>query len=383
MSERPMRVLHLLNSVTGWGCGIVNAALDIVAGQQRLGSEVAVCSGPGEFTDTLAQQGIPFFLLNQDRSLGNAARAFFAFRKIVREFKPDIVHCHMVTGIVLARAVRTTARFGLVAHVHNVHQRSSVLMGFADRVIAVSEAVARDMAQRGIAARKIRVVHNGMLGSFRMADPERVTPKPLEQPAIVTVAGMNYRKGIQELITAFEQVLREVPEAHLYLVGSGPNEGEFREQAARSTAGSRIHFEGFQENALQYMKSATVFVLASRRDSFPLVLPEARQCGCAIIGTRVDGIPEALQDGRAGLLVPPENPPALAAAMTRLLQDAGARARLQAAARENLNYFSVERVAAEMDDVYRELLGARPTRGKHGQAVAPAVSEGTPVSAKS
>jgi glycosyltransferase involved in cell wall biosynthesis len=377
MSERPTRVLHLLNSVTGWGCGIVNAALDIVAGQQRLGCEVGVCSGAGEFTDTLERHGIPYFALNQDRSFSNLPRAFSSFRRIVRDFEPDIVHCHMVTGVMLARAVRITTRFGLVAHIHNVHQRSSVLMGLADRAIAVSGAVARDMAQRGIAAGKIRVVHNGMLGSFRLANPDEVVPKPLEQPAVVTVAGMNYRKGIQELITAFEQVLRDVPEAHLYLVGSGPNEGEFREQAARSTAASRIHFEGFQENALEYMKSAAVFVLASRRDSFPLVLPEARQCGCAIIGTRVDGIPEALEEGRAGVLVPPENPPELAAAITRLLQDSSERARLQKAARENIDHFRVERVAAEMESVYRELIGGRSVSEK------PAVTgEPTAVSAE-
>lgn len=381
MSERPTRVLHLLNSVTGYGCGIVNAALDIIAGQQRLGSDVAVCSGPGEFTTTLEQQGVPHFVLNQDRSFSNASRAFFAFRKIVQGFEPDIVHCHMVTGVALARAVRLTTKFGLVAHVHNVHQRSSVLMGLADRVVAVSEAVARDMARRGIAAKKIRVVHNGMLGSFRLADPDHMVPRPLEQPAIVTVAGMNYRKGIQELITAFEQVLRDVPKAHLYLVGSGPNEAEFREQAARSTAAARIHFEGFQENALSYMKSAAVFVLASRRDSFPLVLPEARQCGCAIIGTSVDGIPEALEQGRAGILVPPENPPALAAAMTRVLQDAAERSRLQAAARENLDHFRVERVASEMENVYRELIGRR-SAPPESAAVAPVNSEPTAVSAE-
>jgi glycosyltransferase involved in cell wall biosynthesis len=364
MSERPMRVLHLLNSVTGWGCGIVNAALDIVAGQQRLGCEVAVCSGEGEFTAILERQGIRHFSLNQDRSIANFSRAFFALRRIVREFQPDIVHCHMVTGMVLARAVRLTTNFALVAHIHNVHQRSSVAMGLADSVIAVSEAVGTDMAARGVRARKIRVVHNGMLGSFRLSDTEQVTPRALAQPAVVTVAGMNHRKGIAELIVAFERVVAEVPDCHLYLVGRGPDEDEFRNRAARSPAKLRIHFEGFQENPLEYMKAATVFVLASRRDSFPLVLPEARQCGCAIVGTNVDGIPEALEGGRAGVLVPAEDPAALAEALTRLLKDSGARRQLQEAAGRNLDHFRVERVAAETEAVYRELLGRHSSSAK-------------------
>lgn len=377
MSEHPTRVLHLLNSVTGWGCGIVNAALDIIAGQQKLGCNVAVCSGAGEFTAVLERQGIPHFQLNQDRSIRNASRAFLSLRRVLTEFQPDIVHCHMVTGVLLASAVRLTKSFRLVAHIHNVHQRSSVLMALADRVVAVSEAVAKDMIARGVPANKIRVVHNGTLGSFRLADPQQVKAMPLQQPAIVTVAGMNHRKGIAELITAFEQVLEQVPECHLYLVGRGPDEDQFRGQAARSVAAPRIHFEGFQQNALAYMKGAAVFVLASRRDSFPLVLPEARQCGCAIVGTNVDGIPEALDAGRAGILVPPENPPELALALARLLKDPAERQRLQAAGRQNLDHFRVERVAIDLQNIYQELLGAPSTTG---DTVAAELNEETPVS---
>jgi glycosyltransferase involved in cell wall biosynthesis len=104
------------------------------------------------------------------------------------------------------------------------------------------------------------------------------------------------------------------------------------------------------------MKAASVFVLASRRDSFGLVLTEARQCGCAIVATNVDGIPEALEYGQAGLLVPPQNPAALASAITHLLEDREAAAHLRSSAMQNLESFHVERVAARMTDVYRELL---------------------------
>jgi glycosyltransferase involved in cell wall biosynthesis len=349
-------VLHLLNAMTGWGCGIVNAALDLMSGQRSEPLEFAVCSAQGEWLPLLEKHGIRHFPLDQKRSIANLGRAISSFRRVVDTFQPDIVHSHMITGTLLARAVQFTRPYRTVAHVHNIHQRSSLLMGLADRVIAVSDAVAKDMAAHGVPAKKIRVVRNGQLGSMRIAEPATVAPRPLLQPAIVTVAGMNHRKGIAELIAAFEQVHRSFPHAHLYLVGNGPNRQEFEVQAGSSPAREQIHFEGFQEDPVPWMKAASVFVLASRRDSFGLVLTEARQCGCAIVATNVDGIPEALEYGQAGLLVPPQNPAALASAITHLLEDREAAAHLRSSAMQNLESFHVERVAARMTDVYRELL---------------------------
>jgi glycosyltransferase involved in cell wall biosynthesis len=349
-------VLHLLNAMTGWGCGIVNAALDLMSGQRSEPLEFAVCSAEGEWLPLLQSQGIRHFPVDQKRSIANLGRAVSSFRRVVDTFEPDIVHSHMITGTLLARAVQIGRPYRTVAHVHNIHQRSSLLMGLADRVIAVSDAVAKDMAAHGVPAKKIRVVRNGQLGSMRIADPATIAPRPLVQPAIVTVAGMNHRKGIAELIAAFGQLHRRLPQAHLYLVGNGPNRQEFEAQATASPAREQIHFEGFQEDPVPWMKAASVFVLASRRDSFGLVLTEARQCGCAIVATNVDGIPEALDYGQAGLLVPAQNPPALADAIAHLLENPDAAADLRRRATQNLESFHVENVASRMTDVYRELL---------------------------
>ena len=356
MTNRPIRVLHLLNAMTGWGCGIVNAALDLMSGQRSEPLEFAVCSAEGEWLPLLQSQGIRHFRVDQKRSIANLGRAVSSFRRVVDTFEPDIVHSHMITGTLLARAVQIGRPYRTVAHVHNIHQRSSLLMSLADRVIAVSDAVAKDMAAHGVPAKKIRVVRNGQLGSMRIADPATIAPRPLMQPAIVTVAGMNHRKGIAELIAAFGQLHRRFPQAHLYLVGNGPNRQEFEAQARSSPAREQIHFEGFQEDPVPWMKAASVFVLASRRDSFGLVLTEARQCGCAIVATNVDGIPEALDYGQAGLLVPAQSPAALADAIAHLLENPDAAADLRRRATQNLESFHVESVASRMTDVYRELL---------------------------
>jgi glycosyltransferase involved in cell wall biosynthesis len=104
------------------------------------------------------------------------------------------------------------------------------------------------------------------------------------------------------------------------------------------------------------MMGSDIFVLASRRDSIGLVLMEARQAGCAIVATAVDGIPEALDKGAAGVLVPAQDPAAMAAAFRKLLRDDGLRHKLQQRAREGCDYFSCSRMNDDVEEVYRELV---------------------------
>lgn len=351
-----MRILHVLNHVIEAGNGIINAAVDLACLQARDGHEVRVASAGGDYEELLARYGAGHYRLDQTRKPANLLLTARSYRTLVRKFRPDIVHAHMMTGAVIARSLRGRAGYGLVTTVHNEFRRSAILMGLGDRVIAVSEAVGQSMRRRGVAGRRIRVVHNGTLGSPRNRPISCYQPAPLQGQAVVTVAGMYRRKGIAELIAAFEGVASRLPEAHLYLVGDGPDRPEFEDLARGSAAASRIHFEGFRKEPQRYMLAAGVFVLASHKDPCPLVLTEAREAGCAIVASAVDGIPEALEGGNAGLLVPPGDVPALQAALTRILSDPRERAEWREMALRNLEAYTVDRVARETEAVYRELL---------------------------
>ena len=111
------------------------------------------------------------------------------------------------------------------------------------------------------------------------------------------------------------------------------------------------------------MLSADVFVLASRRESFGLVLLEARAAGCAIVATDVDGISEALEGGRAGMLAPPRNPPALANALCRMLGSGEEVCIWRSRAREGIDNYCVDAMAREVSSVYEELAEEKKWRG--------------------
>ncbi|MGH2414711.1 MAG: glycosyltransferase, partial [Microcystaceae cyanobacterium] len=252
-----MRILHITNHVQKIGNGIVNVAIDLACLQAKLGCDVAVASAGGEYETLLEQYGIRHFQLNQSRTPLNLAKAAWHYWDILKEFQPDIVHAHMMTGVVLAAFLRTSS-YGLVSTVHNEFQRSAIMMGLADRVIAVSSAVADSMLRRGIPKHKIRVVSNGTLGSPRHPNLTEYQPLPLHRPAITTVAGMYKRKGIGELIDAFVEIATDFPDAHLYVVGDGPDRAIFEAKAQSTSVANRIHFEGFQPEPQRYMLATDI-----------------------------------------------------------------------------------------------------------------------------
>lgn len=362
-----MRIIHVLNHIQEIGNGIVNVAVDLACRQAEFGHDVAVVSSGGEYEKLLHQYGVKHYELNQARTPVNLIRASWKFAQIISDFAPEIVHVHMMTGVILAYTMRSFKHYGLVATVHNEFQRSSVLMGLADITIAVSDAVASSMIRRGISADQLRVVRNGVLESPRTQPCAELTPLPLAKPAIVTVSGLYKRKGIGEVIDAFTKIAAAYSEAQLYIVGDGPDRNLFEAQAKASPFSQRIHFEGFQPQPQRYLLGSDIFVLASHYESFGLAIAEAREAGCAIIATDVDGISQTLDGGKAGMLVPSQNSHALANAIALLLDNPELLASWKLRASQNTEWLSVKRVSRETLAVYRELLKTPVTLLEDGE----------------
>ncbi|WP_435169800.1 glycosyltransferase family 4 protein [Paenibacillus glycanilyticus] len=349
-----MKIVHIANHVQEVGNGIVNVMVDLACEQARMGHEVIVMSGGGSYEHLLHANGVAHCTLDQTRKPASMLRAFFRFRSEIRRLRPDIIHAHMMTGALLSRYLKGLHSYKIITHVHNEFQKHADLMKVGDAVIAVSDAVAQSMAARGIHKNKLKVVRNGTVGSPRKIQGSSMLD--LKGVTIVTVAGLYTRKGIGDLIEAFDQIAAKVEGVELYIVGEGPDRSLFESMASLSFYGNQIKFEGFQHDPMPYMQAADVFVLASHKDPFPLVLIEAREAGCAIVATGVDGIPEALDHGGSGVLVPPRQPAVLAEAVIDLLEDAKKREYFREQARQGLDFYRVKRVAEETLHIYEEVL---------------------------
>ncbi|WP_158809367.1 glycosyltransferase family 4 protein [Beijerinckia sp. L45] len=359
-----MRILHLVNH-TGRFNGNVHAAVDIACAQAQLGHDVAVCSGGGDFDEVFRQANVRVFTYDKRRSVFALVKAIMRFSRLMGKWKPDVVHCHMVACAVLAYPACKWHRKPLVTTIHNAFERAAVLMGIGTRVIAVSAAVGKQMRSRGISSKRLRVVLNGTIGSLRY--PERFPLLPVVQhPVVLYVGGLHPRKGVADLLKAFDILDQDGSGAHLYLVGEGPCEAEYKAQARAMDSAPRIHFCGANRDPRGFLQNADIFVLASHSDPAPLVLSEARENGCAIIATNVDGVPELLENGDAGLLVDAKSPEKLADAMKWLISDVTRLAEWRQRSQLNIGHLSLHRVARETVDVYRECLGSYHVEVKPG-----------------
>jgi glycosyltransferase involved in cell wall biosynthesis len=350
-----MRIVHFLNHIQPLN-GHVHVALDLACGQADLGFPVCVASGGEEtFKPLLHAHRVEHWQIDQRRRPLNLLRALRELRRAILAFRPDIIHAHMMTSAVLAAMLQPFFKFKLVTTVHNEFEKSAILMGLGDRVVAVSHAVATSMERRGIPRKKLCVVLNGPLGSPRL----KSTPPPaqsLNRPAIVFLGAMVPRKGVNDLIEAFRIAAPRIPSAHLYLLGWGPSIHAYRRQAARSGLADKIIFGHSHLEPRPWLLGADLFVLPSLAEPGGLVLAEARGAGCAVIATDVGGNAEMLDGGRAGILVPPRRPDLLAEAIVRVLTDPVELALWRKKAQQNIENFRVERMTRDYLAVYEEVL---------------------------
>ena len=353
-----MRVLHLCRDSRNVGNGTVNLAVTLATGQAAAGATVGFLHARGGFAELLEARGVATFRAGEAASVDLGPNAALGTRRAIRAFEPDVVHSHMGVNCLLTAAVRPFCpRFRTVATVHRQFSREAAAMRLADHAVAISDSDRRNLLARGFRPGRVTRIHNGTLGFDPTLDGAGSADADvrLRSPSVLTVAGMNHRKGIADLIAAIDLVRREIPEVHLYLAGHGSERALFEAMAVERGLEATVTFLGFRADPRPLYPQADVFVLASRAEPFGLALLEARAAGCAIIGTEVDGIPEVLAGGAAGRLVPPRDPERLAAAITALLRDGEARAALGRAARSGLDYWSVARMVDETLALYDRL----------------------------
>jgi glycosyltransferase involved in cell wall biosynthesis len=350
-----MRVLHLLNHTNRMN-GHVHAAVDLACAQTALGHDVAVASGGGDFDALLAARKVETMFVEHERKPAALLRGLKSLHRAARDWRADVVHAHMMTSAVLAWPICKTLRIPLITTVHNEFEKSSILMGLGTRVIAVSDAVGRSMQKRGIPRSRLNVVLNGTIGSARFEGKDR-TPRRLDSPAIIFVGGLHPRKGLPDLFTAFDSVHKRNPKARLYIIGDGPFRQTYVDLVSSMECRGAVSFMGVQDDPFPWLKGADIFVLPSHADPAPLVLSEARGAGCAVVATNVDGIPELLEHGNAGILVPARDPTRLSEILCSLVENSETLREWKSKSHFNLDHLRIDRVARETLDVYAAARG--------------------------
>ena len=357
-----LRVCHVVKHCRV-GNGNANVAVDLACAQAAANQAVSFASGGGDFAGLLQQHGVTLFDVPHGHlSLTGNAAAVARLRAHFKAFRPDVIHAHMVASALLAWVAARGLGIPLVVTVHNSFDRQSILMRIADRVVAVSIAEYNALVQRGFRNDTLSAVVNGTEGSPREAFLAADKPIALKRPCVVTACGLHHRKGTGIVMAGFIAAARDKPDWNFYILGDGPERASLERQARDSGIGERIHLLGFCNQPGAVFEQAEIFTIGSYAEPFGLVLSEARRAGCALIATNVGGIPEVLEFGRAGRLVPPGNAAAFARELSALMIDPGLLAAARAAAREGHTFFNLDRVRQDYESVYETTIArAAPT----------------------
>lgn len=307
-------------------------------------------------------------------SAGGAVGMFSRISSIVRFLRQeeiDLVHAHLPLAGVVARLAGRLAGIPVVYTEHSLQERYHPLtrgMNMAtwrlqSAAIAVSGEAATSVRRRVGDAVPLTVIRNGI--DVTAFDPSASTRASARcnfaiagsTPVIGTVAGFRAQKRLDLWLEAASLIMERVPDAHFIIVGDGPLKSKLKNLVASLGIGDRVHFTGLLDDVRPSLAAMDVFMMSSDFEGLPVALLEAMASGLPVVATSVGGIPEVVDHGVSGYLVPPGQPDALAESAVSLIEDqqflceAGAKARLTIEA-----HFGVERMAREIESVYSSVL---------------------------
>jgi len=220
----------------------------------------------------------------------------------------------------------------------------------------------------GVPADRTVTVHEGIDLDHVLAAPAVNVHEafwlPHHAPVVINVAALVPHKGQRHLIEAAHLVVRDVPDARFLILG----EGELREHLEAQVRDYRLEkhviLPGFRTDVLGCIKGSDLFVMSSVTEGLGTSLLDAMACSKAIVATRTGGIPEVVDDGATGMLVPARDHRAMAAAIARLLKNSDERQRMETAGFERLRErFTLEQMVAGTAAVYARLAGTRHGAG--------------------
>jgi L-malate glycosyltransferase len=373
--NRPLRVLSVIGQLMVGGAETYLTRISQSIRHHGVEMEICALDRVGPRLAELELAGIVVHGTPYGRRVGSNTltllKTMESIRRIVNKGRFDIVHTYLywsdilgVTGARLAGCPRIiVGRRALHAWIHTqravFHGLEQVTNALANEVIANSEAVLRDaVAHERFLPRHRTVIYNGIdVSAYTATTINRTGPMRL-----VTVGALAPRKGQEYAIQAMGLVHASGVDARLVLVGSGDDETKLRQIATELGVNDVVAFAGEQPDPRPYLASADVFMLPSRQEGFSNAILEAMAAALPVIATDVGGNAEAIVQGKGGLIVAPENPEELAAAIIKLagrpdeMQEMGRYNRERVAER-----FSLEASARTLANWY--LRGGSPGEG--------------------
>jgi len=370
------RILHVITRLELGGAQ--RNTLFTVTHLDRERFQVGLAWGPGDRLDGEAEASahvelFPLGDLVRPVSARRDLLALHGLRKVIRRFRPHVVHTHSSKAGVLGRCAARLERVPAV--VHSIHgwgftplqsrMRRAVFV-LAERAaarwtthfIAVSRANLEEGVRRGLLdAERCSVIRSGIdLAAYRLPRDRGAARQKLGLPtdALVVTQVSNFKpqKAPLDFVRAAARVARDVERAFFMIVGDGPLRPEARSLGDALGLGDRLRLPGWLHDIPPVLAATDVAALSSRHEGLPRVVVEALAAGVPVVATAVDGTPEVVKDGVNGFLVPPGAVSRLADRLAGLLTDGERRRAMAAVAPLGLEEFDIHEMVRKQEALY-------------------------------
>ncbi len=339
----------------------------------RKGHGVFIATSGGALVDNFEKNGVRHLQINIRTKSELDPRLYGCLpmlAKFIRENKIDLIHAHTRITQVMGVCLKKTTGCPYVSTCHGFYKTRWVRRFFpcwGDAVIAISQAVGEHLHNDfKVDQSKIHCVHNGInVEKFSLRDEATKLEKRKEfgignEPVIGIIARLADVKGHDVLIRAMAKIIQSFPTSKLFIVGEGREEDRLKNLTGQLRLKESIRFVPTVNQTASILPLFDIFALPSLEEGFGISAIEAQAVGLPVVASRVGGLPELIQDGQTGILVPPKDVHALAGAIIHLLQNKEYAKDMGLKARKFIEEnFSMERMVKETIDVYQTVLAQR------------------------
>lgn len=376
-----MKILYIITK-SNWG-GAQRHVFDLSTSMKAKGHEVWVAlGGEGLLKNKLEQAGVYTFSISQmgrDIDLGKDAGSFKEIYNVIRNKRPDIIHLHSPKAAGLGSlAGRLLGTKKIITTIHGwtfnesrpMHQKVSIIffswltMLLSHITIVLSEKEFKQALLFPGIREKIRMIPLGIKPiTFVSVDGAKQALAKLvgmdfvdfyKRNIVTTIAELHPNKGLIYLIEAMSLVVQQQPNTICLIIGDGQDKDKLNEIIISRKLSDKVFLTGRLDNASEYLKASTVFVLPSIKEGLPYTLLESGMASLATVATTVGGIPEIVEDMKSGILIQPRNAKELAHAISFMIEHPEERKRYGNALRERINdKFSFGKMIDENEGFYR------------------------------
>lgn len=374
-----MKVLHIITRLDKGGSADV--FLDLAAGLKGMGHDVFMAVGPTlepqtDINTFSEKTGIPHYdvpSLRRSCLPFTDCLALFEILKIIRKVKPDVLHTHSSKAGFIGRIAGRIAGVKVTVHMPHGHvfygyfssvtARLFVFLEkiaalFTDKILTLTEIEKKDYIREKISDDNRIVTIVCGIDIERYASSTRTVRDEFgispDQPVIGWVGRIEPVKGCEHFLRACQLIKKEMPEARFLLVGEGALKGEMEELADSLEIGREVTFAGYRTDMPEIMNSIDLLLHTPLNEGLGRVLLEAMTCEKPVVAADVGGIPEIIEHGIQGLLVPAGDHVSMAEESLKILKDPELAKRLGSAGREKALNFSTEEMVQKVHNLYNE-----------------------------